>query len=114
MAPNMASNVAPTCDSAAAASNMASKNSILMESHGIYGMGGPKNIPSHGISHSNPIPYLLVGMVYPPPGSHTDTVPWDRWDGSSRGIYHIFPATNYKDKNSYTSGGLPPPPMGPH
>ena len=32
-------------------------------------------------------------MIYPPPGSHTDTIPRDRWDGISRGISHIFPAT---------------------
>ena len=29
----------------------------------------------------------------PPPGSHTDTVPRDRWDGISHGISHIFPVT---------------------
>ena len=39
------------------------------------------------------IPYHLNGMVSTPPLSHTDTVPWDLWDGISRGISHIFPTT---------------------
>ena len=97
-----ASNITPKCDSAAAASNMASQKSISMGSHGIYGMGDPKNILSYGTSQEytipwdiplNPIPYLLVGMVCPPPKSHTNTVLWNHWHGISRGIYHILSVT---------------------
>ena len=63
MAPKMAPNMAPKCDSAAAVNNMTSKNSIPMgymiwEISRIYRpMGGPKNIPSHGILMGYPIPY---------------------------------------------------------
>ena len=60
-------------------------------------MGRPKSISSHRRSQEYTMPWDLPlnshTISFSWEWSHTDTVPGERWDGISRRISHIFPAT---------------------
>ena len=78
------SNMASKCDSAAAASNIASMEYPI-------GMSQEYTVPWDIPSRSHIISFSWDGI--PPSLSHINTIPWDQWDGISRRIYRIFPAT---------------------